>query len=329
LRGQGQILIQYANENPNINDLVQKISLFEKPTDSSMTKSIWKVLNLQKLRGNLSFFHRISEFVIDHRNDWTVDWLRVAIATRLSCFTQSIDKFSRNDLQFDVIDIDFTNVKVFKSFMMASNERVDSKLWSRQSRANVLVVCPWRDQHVTTEIHQRHGVLSQNKKSDRDSSFPKEGLGGPAGFLHPALVHCFLEVSYNVASKQYSLDHPANSSKGSRAGLWANAEESQIQTLTAVFALCDFYKSNIHRKSHEYGGLAELWTTGFYNLPFQIEPRSIEQLDHVSKLQLASHLVPINRLAGKFLPGLPPQTAEEQRDKVAQNMLVLRVPIRL
>jgi hypothetical protein len=210
--------------------------------------------------------------------------------------------------------------------MMASNERVDSKLWSKQSRANVLVVCPWRDVHVTNEIHARMDVLSQANITVLLDNFPRNTT---AGFLHPALVHGFVEVNYNVASKQYRLDHPSETGKGCKAGLWANVQESKMQTLTATFALCDFYKAHINRQSHVYGGLAEMWTANFYDLTLPIEPNSIEQLSIQCKQRLASHLVPINRLAGKFLPGLHPQTAVQKRTRVPQEMLVLRVPIRL
>jgi hypothetical protein len=316
----GNSLLVYALAHSNISDIVEKISLFERPTFSSMLKSpeMKTPLNLMKLSGVKLVFHRNSKFKVDERNDWSVNMLSIAIKTRLTAFTQGIDKFSNDDEEFDIINIDYTKIKVNKSLMIASNERVDSKLWSRQSRANVLVICPWRDQYVTQEIHERHQPLSRANDLVRSTNFPDGYNTTPANLLHPALVHCFLSVSYDVVSKKYREDHP----NCSDLNMWENVQESKMETLTAIFALCDFYKAHIHRLSHAYGGLAELWTTEFYDTPF-------ENISWQSKKQLASHLVPVNRLAGKFLPGKLPQSAEQRRDKVAQKMLVLRVPIRL
>jgi hypothetical protein len=312
----GASLVAYAEANNNINNTPLTISLFEKPTLSSMLKSpaMKSPFNLNTLPRNRSLFYRNRQSQADERNDWSVEKLRIAIEMRLNVFARQdvgIDQFSRNDQEFEMMNIAYENVTVFKSYMVASNERVDSKLWSKESRANVLVVCPWRDQYVTNEIHDRPH-LSDTDRMWRASNFPIAPIG-PANFLHPAIVHCFIAVRYDVVSKQYLRDHP----NCSDFHLWSHEQESQMETLTAVFALCDFYKANINRQSHVYGGLAELWTSEFDNLPFENESIT-------SQLQLASCLVPVNRLAGKFLPGIL-----RDDDILAHNMLVLRLPIRL
>ena len=135
--------------------------------------------------------------------------------------------------------------------------------------------------------------------------------------LHPALIHGFLEINYTVAVKNYIDLHPGQT----EFEMWLNKASSKMEKYTADFALCDFYKAHKHRQTHPFGGLAELWSAEFYDIGTDDETR-------------AQCLVPVNRLAGKFLPGiLQNNIASDPADGHINDgntpMLVLRVPIRL
>jgi hypothetical protein len=140
-----------------------------------------------------------------------------------------------------------------------------------------------------------------------DQSFP-EGKQ----FLHPASVVAFLAVSYIVVDREYAAANPLADF------LRVNHDrvECNMMDKVAYFAVCDFYKPNQLRENHPTGGLAEVWSEKFFNMGMTDD-------------SLAEHIVPVNRLAGKFCKAsyskLTGTTVADQNSL----MMVLRLPFRV
>jgi hypothetical protein len=104
--------------------------------------------------------------------------------------------------------------------------------------------------------------------------------------------------------------------------------ESGRELVSADFALCDFYQPSEYRFEWPWGGLGELWSQA------KFKP--------TDGGKSSSHIVPINRLAGKFLPvrykqdeltqlqfrSANQRTLDEAKNGKAELMGVFRFPLR-
>jgi hypothetical protein len=254
-------------------------------------------------------------------NNWTARRLRTAIERRLIYFRnydviQDVNAVDGQLIKFIVTHIE-PEIQVYKSFLIASGERVDSILWSSEARSNVLVVCPKRDEVVFEYMQNHKARLSQTNEVLCRWNFTKD-----EAILHPASVTAFIAVEYVSVLHSYWLE---NKDAG-HFQMMREADQSQAKTDTAYFAVCDFYKPHFLRKTHEMGGLAEMWSDVFFDMhvPFPADP---------DKRDLADHIVPINRLSGKFCKGsfskLAGSTVCDPATNKDRSMLVLRCPFKV
>ena len=204
--------------------------------------------------------------------------------------------------------INFDQTQQIKRFDFGLSELIDSTSWRSDARAHVLVVCPHRD--ITIRKIPYLGVANRVVFPQTDS------------FLHPAQVRCFIRVKYELISKAY-----AASNLQAKSDYYLHSEASGYTIKEAVFAVCDFFHGHRRRNEWSFAPLAELWDQEFYKYSNDFEIR-------------AKHLVPLNRIAGKYIPGLftPDEfPGELDSDLHPQNgtpkfrtpMVVMKLPQRL
>ena len=117
------------------------------------------------------------------------------------------------------------------------------------------------------------------------------------GILHPAQVRSFIRVRYDIVKNDY-----VQNSLNARLS-YASAKDklqSGYQSKEVIFAVCDFFLPHQARHEWSFGALAELWSQECFQC---IRSRP----DYL--VERAESLVPLNRIAGKFVPGQ--FTAEE------------------
>jgi hypothetical protein len=304
--------LQLLPENAAV-DGHRRIAIDVLPTSSAKALSECKhVINHTNRDADVVVFKRNpSHFATANNvhNVWTAVKLHAAIHARFhgGRFT-ALDSFSADDMHSKV-HIIMPHIRSYKSFQIATGERVDSLLWSRQARSNVLVVCSQRDMKVVN--YMRRQDIHPREQPWSNQSFP-------AGkqFLHPASIVAFLAVNYIVVSRQYADENP----HADFLRVNEDRVECNMMSKEAYFAVCDFYKPNQLRENHPTGGLAEVWSEKFFDMG-------------MTDNCLAEHIVPVNRLAGKFCKAsyskLTGATVAEEHANRDSLMMVLRLPFRV
>ena len=183
------------------------------------------------------------------------------------------------------------------------------------ARSHCLVICPKLD-----EVLHQSDLVRLNPKANL--IFRPELVAGlppnmpedaTRSYLHPALILTFLHVTVEVFHKDYV----------ARADKYqVNNDESGLAYVVLPFALCRLHAPHLAHRHHAWGDLCEIWSSNF------------AQVDWTRPERVAAHLIPLNRLAGKFSPGFLnrkkafkeqglPMNAEEKRN----GMMVLRHPL--
>jgi hypothetical protein len=130
----------------------------------------------------------------------------------------------------------------------------------------------------------------------RPNSFPNQRACPERSFLHPVYILAFLTITVEVAHKDYvHTDH-----------VRINARTTGYKMLDLPFALVRYHKPHKTHNYHDFGDLCEIWDSQFESISWR------------NSTQVESHLVPLNRLAGKWSPG----HLEGQN-----GMMVLRHPV--
>jgi hypothetical protein len=220
------------------------------------------------------------------------------------------------DKSFKVIHIDFANINKIQQIDLGYEDKVDASTWFGGPRSYVLVGCPHRDARIRAFITHP----SINFSPD---TFPEN-----EAFLHPGQIRCILHVKYDVVLERYATSVP-----DAKIKYVSQSKESGYQSKEAIFAVVDFFKPHKCRHRWSFGAVAELWDQECFQY-------AIRQDNY---LTLAECLVPLNRIAGKFIPGhfrpeefdMPEQPWEiglkpmANTGKWATPMVVMRLPGRV
>ena len=244
-----------------------KMSLFDLPFSNMTVKTSPKVWNLRRLRSDQILLPRRNVCNVTSSTAWTVLQFKACIQYKLLHHPQSdhtIAVHTDRDIEFKVVNINWDKIEQIKKIDLGYGEILDSSSWYNGTRSFVLVVCPERDEYVLGAV-------------------PIHSL------MHPARINCFIRVEYDVALVQF-MQGRSPTDENYTATYMTNPE-SGFMTKTAIFAVCDFFASHICRTKWSFGGVAELWDQRFF---------TIGNEDYATRSQ---YLVPLNRIAGKFIPG--------------------------
>ena len=188
-----------------------------------------------------------------------------------------------------LVHVDWSTCQRTNRFIIGRAEQVGSLNAYGHTRAHVLVIDPVRDR-IANAYAQSLG-----------QPFCRSFVGQHA-LLHPAVIECFFRVRVGLAPRRYKTMFEALDAK-------------QYTDVDVDFALCHFHRWHWRRVDWSpLGDLAEVWDSRFYTPEFERDD--------------AACLIPLNRLAGKFVPGL--LEAGELLEEVQQTlMMVLRLPLTL
>jgi len=239
-------------------------------------------------------------------NNWTGQQLRDAIRHRLE--QRSWERFASPDLSILSIG---DRVTTFHSYQIGG-ERFASAGVISDSRAHVLIVSPERDNVVDkSQIARTQSFM-----------FRPHTLTYPAGwdvpprraFLHPAYILRFLEIPVELCHRDWA----------QRSDVRRHSAASNYHQVTVPVAVVRFHQPHDVFTDWDFGDLAEIWDTNY-------APRGATPAD------LAEHIVPLNRIAGKFAPArlhktdygvICPQYHLKSDDDEGTGMMVLRIPLK-
>ena len=127
-------------------------------------------------------------------------------------------------------------------------------------------------------------------------------------------MHSFIRVRFHAVLKEY-----ANNNLNFKIDYVKEQIQSKYVIKEAIFAVCDFFKPHKCRHQWSFGAVAELWDPECFKYTIQ-DGRVADYL------KVAECLVPLNRIAGKFIPGF---FTPEEFDSVEVPMGTDQAPFRV
>jgi hypothetical protein len=181
-----------------------------------------------------------------------------------------------------------TRVEKVKQYWVGREKFTSSEV-ANDARSHCLVICPVLDHCLNSSHWAQQPPQKLIFRPDLLFGRPADGKllrnipdGTYRSYLHPALILAFLLVTVEVFYDDYV----------QRADRYLlDPSVTGFRVLVVPFALCRFHKPHIVHRYHAWGDLCEIWSSEFLSV------------DWDSPHQVASHLIPLNRLAGKFSPG--------------------------
>ena len=137
-------------------------------------------------------------------------------------------------------------------------------------------------------------------------------MGIPEGqtrsFLHPVHIRTYFVVDVEVVHRDYVMDAPRRDANSGHA------------VMSVPFALVRYLQPHAAHRAHPVGDLSEIWRARF------------ERVQWGYPVHEASHLVPLNRLAGKWSPAFltdddVPKWVPKAEGWRKDPVLVLRHPL--
>jgi len=239
-------------------------------------------------------------------NNWTGQQLRDAIRHRLE--PGRWERFASLDLSVLTIG---DRVTAYHSYQIGG-ERFASAAVMSDSRAHVLIVSPQRDDKIDqSQIAQTNAFMFR----PHSLAYPPGWVTPPRrAFLHPAYVLRFLEIPVELCHRDWVR----------RNDVRRHGAASQYHQVTVPVAVVRFHQPHDVFTNWDFGDLAEIWDANF-------APRGETPAD------LAEHIIPLNRIAGKFAPVrlhktdysvVCPQYRLKSKEDQGTGMMVLRIPLK-
>ena len=185
-----------------------------------------------------------------------------------------------------VVHVDWGKCTRSNRYIVGRADHMGSLNAYGHTRAHVLVIDPNRDRIAQTYAQSLHPPVGR-------------AFVGQHALLHPAAIEYFIRVRVGLAPLRFD-------------NLFNALHHKQYTEVDVDFALCHFHRWHSRRVDWSpLGDLAEVWDSRFYPPAFEHD---------------AACLIPINRLAGKFVPGLldAGELLHEVQDTL---MMVLRLPL--
>jgi len=223
-------------------------------------------------------------------NNWTKLRLMSAIQNRLmtlrASYFESWDLLEHEDQRIMRIErVETRNSYQIGTELFASTQRVCA------ARSHALAICPHLDELVeksrvaSTNPHLflPHTVNGLNRLFE-DNWRP--------AFLHPVQILTFVLVTVEVAHKDY-IGHTSVRHVDF-------AQRSGYKYMVLPFALIRAHGPHPMYRQFIFGDLCEIWDTRFLPINWSCD------------ISVCAHLLPLNRLAGKFTPALLRDNKQQQ-----------------
>jgi hypothetical protein len=252
----------------------------------------------------------LSRSAASGENKWTTERLLSAIKCRLQITPAGQAAFQVHEFLgpaanpkrvSNVLTVSKVNAYQIGRERFGSAERL------RDARAYALVICPLRDRYVhdsTTARYFPH--IFQPELLQAAMGIPP---GQTRSFLHPVHIRTYFVVDVEVVHRDYVMNAPR---------LDANSGHA---VMSVPFALVRYLQPHAAHRAHPVGDLSEIWSARF------------ERVRWGDPVHEASHLVPLNRLAGKWSPAflqdndVPEWVPDDAYGWRKDPVLVLRHPL--
>ena len=212
-------------------------------------------------------------------NNWTTERLLSAINCRLQITPDGQEAFQVHEFLgpvatpkrvFNVLTVSTVNAYQIGRERFGSAERL------RDARAYALVICPLRDRYVHDSPTARSFPhIFQPELLEAQMGIPE---GQTRSFLHPVHIRTYFVVRVEVVDRDYVMEAPRRDANSGYA------------VVSVPFALVRYLQPHAAHRAHPVGDLSEIWSARF------------ERVLWGDPVRVASHLVPLNRLAGKWSP---------------------------